>query len=75
MTVLSFLLGLEKYRAQYPPLLAEFTQHLEVDAADNSDTTRATARVQMKAGEPAAFGSTGVLKNSSLAPQVFLDFT
>lgn len=49
------------YRVQYPSLLAEFTQHLEVDAA-NSNATRATADVQMKAGESAAFCSTGVLK-------------
>lgn len=75
MTVLSSLLGLEMYRAQYPPLLAEVTQRLEVDAANNSDTTCAAAGVQMKGGEPAALCSTGVLKNSSLAPHVFLDFT
>lgn len=75
MTVLSSLLGLEMFRAQYPPLLAEFPQSLELDAAHNSDTTCATAGVQMRAGVSVAFCSTGVLKYSSLAPQVFLDFT
>lgn len=63
------------YRAQDPPLLADFTQCWEAHVANNSNTMHATAGVQMKAGEPVAFCPAALLTNSFTAPQVFLDFT
>lgn len=70
-TTAQFLSGLEMSRTQCPPLLADFTQHLQVDAA----TTRATAGVQMRAGESVALLLNRSPEKSSSAPQVFLDFT
>lgn len=50
-----------------PPLLAERTQHFQVDAA----TTRATAGVQVKAGESVALLLNMSPAKSSLASQDF----
>lgn len=44
--VLSFVLGLEIYRAQHLPLLAMFIQCLVADAAKNSDTSYAISDAQ-----------------------------
>lgn len=67
MTVVSSPQGLRCPAHVCPPLLAEHTQHFQVDAA----TTRATAGVQVKAGESVALLLNMSPAKSSLASQDF----